>query len=461
MSELNTNRGQKSHTSTEDESPQFPAFSPVVAAATEHYPEQIFTRIPEFGSRWTFPSDHLPVAARIDELSIGSFNVLNSKYVHYFEGNEQGLASSSIITEHVPISSDSDWTRRSEDTLSVTHALARQLDLVLLQECSPEFLRRLRVALPDQYDVYTGRSDNPKNQIACILDSSSVSLVRDQSEFSESAYGCRPDYSAMNLLVQVASGRSVQVIHSHVPGNPNMPGLREFAEFISTRRTPDIPVVAVGDMNFPEATVEAVFQAASLPQFQRVVDGDTSIHEVVSVGIEYGQRHRVELDYAQAQCNRFGFERRMLRVAWDQSSIEIPVGRTADEIRAAGVAPTFVPARNAVFLTLASAEACGLGAEEVWIGVNALDYSGYPDCRPEFIRAFEEMMQLAVPGGPKVVAPLVSMTKPEIAAEANRLGLAPGDTWSCYQPKMIRKGLIPCSECDACVLHTLAWKTVV
>jgi len=178
---------------------------------------------------------------------------------------------------------------------------------------------------------------------------------------------------------------------------------------------------------------------------------------VVSLGIDYGQRHRIELEYALAQCRKHSIERRILRVEWDKPVRDIPIDRSLDEIRA-GVSPAFLPGRNAVFLTLACAEAAGIGAEEVWIGVNAVDFSGYPDCRPEFLDAFRVMIKAAIPGGPEVVAPLLKMSKADIATEARRMGIAPGDTWSCYQPRFTPGGISPCGQCDACVLHEHAWQ---
>ncbi len=178
---------------------------------------------------------------------------------------------------------------------------------------------------------------------------------------------------------------------------------------------------------------------------------------VVSLGIDYGQRHRIELEYALAQCRKYSIERRILRVEWDKPVRDIPIGRSLDEIRV-GVSPAFLPGRNVIFLSLACAEAEGIGAEEVWIGVNAVDFSGYPDCRPEFIDAFKAMIKAAIPGGPEVVAPLLRMSKPVIATEARRLGLGRGDTWSCYQPRFTPGGISPCGQCDACVLHEHAWQ---
>jgi len=180
-------------------------------------------------------------------------------------------------------------------------------------------------------------------------------------------------------------------------------------------------------------------------------------HEVSSVGIDYGQRHRIELEYAKEQCRKYGVERRVLRVEWDKPARDIPIGRSLEVIRG-GVSPAFLPGRNAVFLALACAEASGIGAAEVWVGVNAVDFSGYPDCRPEFVDAFQVMMSRAIPDGPKIVAPLLHMSKPRIAAEALRVGLAAGDTWSCYRPQFIQQGIVTCGVCDACVLHDHAWK---
>lgn len=178
--------------------------------------------------------------------------------------------------------------------------------------------------------------------------------------------------------------------------------------------------------------------------------------DVASLGIDYGQRHRVELEYAARQAAQFGVERRVLIVSWDKPARDFPMGRTVEQMRD-NVSPAFLPGRNAVFLALACAEAAGIGAGEVWIGVNARDYSGYPDCRPEFIAAFREMICLAIPGGPRIVAPLLERTKPQIASEAARFGLSSDSTWSCYRPQGIEGHYSPCGECDACVLHRYAW----
>ncbi len=180
-------------------------------------------------------------------------------------------------------------------------------------------------------------------------------------------------------------------------------------------------------------------------------------HEVFSLGIDYGQRHHIELEYAKQQCERFGIVRRVLKVEWDKPTLHIPVDRQVQEMHRS-ISPAFLPGRNALFLVLACAEASAVGASEVWIGVNAVDFSGYPDCRPEFIKAFQKMISVAIPKGPKIVAPLLHLSKPQIARRAHRLGLKKGEFWCCYRPAVTIRGIEPCGHCDACLLHNYAWK---
>ncbi|MBI4937778.1 MAG: 7-cyano-7-deazaguanine synthase QueC [Nitrosomonadales bacterium] len=180
-------------------------------------------------------------------------------------------------------------------------------------------------------------------------------------------------------------------------------------------------------------------------------------HEVFSLGVDYNQTHRIELDYAAAQCKRFEIERRVIKVSWDKPQRVIPTNRSVSEIRR-GVSTAFLPGRNGVFLMLAAAEAAGLGADEIWTGVNSVDFSGYPDCTPQFIESFRKMLSYGIPKGAKLIAPLQSKTKPQIGRLAKRLGLASEDTWSCYRPKITNTGLSPCGACDACKLHEYAWQ---
>ncbi|MGA2219859.1 MAG: 7-cyano-7-deazaguanine synthase, partial [Terracidiphilus sp.] len=136
-------------------------------------------------------------------------------------------------------------------------------------------------------------------------------------------------------------------------------------------------------------------------------------------------------------------------------AIDVPKGRSADEM-GHGIPITYVPARNTIFLAFALAWAEVLGSSDIFIGVNALDYSGYPDCRPEFIEAFEKMANLATKAGVegrqrlKIHTPLIAMSKAEIIRKGIELGVDYGLTSSCYDPSV---GGEPCGECDSCLLR--------
>ena len=129
--------------------------------------------------------------------------------------------------------------------------------------------------------------------------------------------------------------------------------------------------------------------------------------EVISLGIDYNQKHKIENQFANAQCKTLNIERKIISLEWDKPFKIIPKGRSVDVIRN-DVSPAFLEGRNIVFLALACAEAAGVKASEVWIGVNSLDFSGYPDCRPEFIDSFIEMLKHGYPNGPRIITSHVS-----------------------------------------------------
>jgi 7-cyano-7-deazaguanine synthase len=179
-------------------------------------------------------------------------------------------------------------------------------------------------------------------------------------------------------------------------------------------------------------------------------------HETTSLGVDYGQRLRVELAFADKQCEERKIERRVIEVKWSKPDRHIPLDRNVSEIRA-DPSPAFLPGRNIVFLALASAHGAGIGVDEVWTGINSSDFSGYPDCTPEFFEAYCTVHRIGIPGGPQIKAPLLRMSKPEIATLAHSFGLRPGDTWSCYRPELSAGTVKPCGRCDACKLHEYAW----
>lgn len=184
-------------------------------------------------------------------------------------------------------------------------------------------------------------------------------------------------------------------------------------------------------------------------------------HDVFALSFDYGQRHKKELARARQVAAALGAkEHKVLRLpigdlghsALTDRSIAVPDAPSAAEIGAA-IPSTYVPARNTVFLAFALGYAEVVGATAIVIGANALDYSGYPDCRPEYLQAFERMANLATKAGVegrtvKVLAPLLHMSKRDIVQTARRLKAPIEQTWSCY-----RGGRRPCGTCESCVLR--------
>lgn len=178
---------------------------------------------------------------------------------------------------------------------------------------------------------------------------------------------------------------------------------------------------------------------------------------VVALTVDYGQRHRVELDSARAIAAELADEHIVLPLdlrAFGGSALTGDIDVPKDGV-APGIPVTYVPARNTIFLSLALGLAEARGGRDMFIGVNALDYSGYPDCRPEFVAEFERLANLATKAGVEgdrfaIHAPLLHMTKADIAREAQRLGLDAALSHSCYDPAPDGKA---CGRCDACRLR--------
>ena len=186
-------------------------------------------------------------------------------------------------------------------------------------------------------------------------------------------------------------------------------------------------------------------------------------YELYALTFRYGQRHAVEVESAKRIAAALGAVQHLIldlglrQIGGSALTAEIPVpkGRGLAEI-GAGIPITYVPARNTIFLSYALAWAEVIGSEAIVIGVNAIDYSGYPDCRPEYIAAFEQMANLAtqagVEGRPKLTirTPLIHLTKAEIIRQGAALGVDFQLTWSCYDPTPDGR---PCRACDSCILR--------
>lgn len=184
--------------------------------------------------------------------------------------------------------------------------------------------------------------------------------------------------------------------------------------------------------------------------------------EVHALSFRYGQRHAAELEAARRVAERLGARRHVvldidLRAFGGSAltgDLEVPKDTPLDRI-GSRIPATYVPARNTIFLSFALGWAETLDAADVFLGANALDYSGYPDCRPEYIEAFERMANLATRAGVegrrlRIHTPLLRLTKAEIVKLGTRLGVDYGLTWSCYDPT---PSGTPCGRCEACILR--------
>ena len=231
------------------------------------------------------------------------------------------------------------------------------------------------------------------------------------------------------------------------------------------------PTISSSRMARADLTATQTFKEAVI-LFSGGLDSTTAAAVAISQGFalhgltfRYGQRHEREIEAARGLASRLTFRshriidldlRAVGGSALTDRAIDVPAGRGPEEISRGGIPVTYVPARNTIFLSYALAFAEVLGAESIFIGVNALDYSGYPDCRPEFLRAFEKVARLGtragVEGGRRIRirAPLIDMTKAEIIRRGTDLGVDYAATWSCYDPTA--EGL-PCGRCESCLLR--------
>lgn len=215
----------------------------------------------------------------------------------------------------------------------------------------------------------------------------------------------------------------------------------------------------MNDSSISEARPKAVVLLSggldSMVSAALALDAGFDVHALT---VDYGQRHNLELSAAKSIAERLrvadhtqiALDLRAFGGSALTDAIEVPKSGIGDNIPV-----TYVPARNLVFLALTTACAEAIGAQDVYIGVNALDYSGYPDCRPEFIASFAETARLGTKAGVegvafKIHAPLQHMTKADIARECVRLDLDPAWSWSCYDPT--HEGLA-CGRCDSCRLR--------
>ncbi|MDX9715492.1 MAG: 7-cyano-7-deazaguanine synthase QueC [Dissulfurispiraceae bacterium] len=192
-------------------------------------------------------------------------------------------------------------------------------------------------------------------------------------------------------------------------------------------------------------------------------------YEIYALSFDYAQRHVIELESAKKLSAHLGVKEHLV-INFDMSGIggsaltsdiDVPKDNIPDGI---SIPVTYVPARNTIFLSFALGWAETVGAEDIFIGANAIDYSGYPDCRSEYLEAFENMANLATKAGVegssrfKIRSPLLKMSKSDIIKTGFRLGLDYALTWSCYDPQFNVSGYAACGRCDSCILRAKGFR---
>ena len=182
------------------------------------------------------------------------------------------------------------------------------------------------------------------------------------------------------------------------------------------------------------------------------------------LNFDYGQRHRIEMAMAKELASAAGVELRTEKIArsWGGSSLldansSLPSDRTPEEINRSGIPSTYVPARNSIFLSIAASYAEAIGADKIFIGAHSEDSSGYPDCRKEYLEAFDRMIKIGtrrgLEGNLSLEFPLINMAKRDIVKLGDSLGVPFQYTWSCYEG-----GRSPCGRCDSCILREKGFK---
>jgi 7-cyano-7-deazaguanine synthase len=189
--------------------------------------------------------------------------------------------------------------------------------------------------------------------------------------------------------------------------------------------------------------------------------------ECFALSFDYGQKHRIELERAKMIADHYQVNHIVIRIdpqTFKHSALlsdkEVPKNRNAAEIAKSGIPSTYVPARNTLFLAYAVGQAEIFGAQEIHFGANAMDASPYPDCRPAFVQAYQQLINVATKqalegSAPKIHTPLIHWDKTEIVKQGKALQIPFDLTWSCYDPT---DSLTPCGSCDACVLRSLGMK---
>lgn len=220
------------------------------------------------GSRWQFPSDHLPVGADINGVRMISWNVLNNAFIHWIsEEDTQGLKGSMITVLNQPTVNQG-ITQRDEKVVSVIQSMLPSADLIALQECGQPFLNSLEKNLPHDWKLIKSFDSSKQDQIALVYRQSKLTYLPAQSETTLSAYPSAPNRPVQKATFTTPEGKTYHVINAHIPGKRDLPARKEFAVYVKKISQPQAVTVALGDSNFLRQDMVEAYRAAGFTQFK-------------------------------------------------------------------------------------------------------------------------------------------------------------------------------------------------
>lgn len=216
----------------------------------------------ELQERWEFPSDHLPVGAAVDGMEIASWNVLNTLYIDWVYKNTQGLSRSQITQQNFRVGETALTLREvtvAKDLVSMINHRTNPKSIIALQECGEVFLSHLTSVLPSNWKIVYSATD-AKDQNVILYNSDVVTYLPEESSFPTDAFPCNPGRSLMDVTFKNnLTGKKYQVINSHVPGDPALPGRYEFVNYVVTHSKKDTVNIALGDINFDQYEMQEAF----------------------------------------------------------------------------------------------------------------------------------------------------------------------------------------------------------
>ncbi len=259
------------------------------------------THVGELHELWQFPSDHLPIGAQIDDFRVVSWNVLNNAYMSWVYEDSQGLIGSQITELDVAVN---EFGLTQRDCLVIdmlNEMIDNSNDILALQECGTAFLDELETRLPSHWQIVMSKP-NAKDQNVILYNTHQFTYIPDKSTISFDAYPCQVGRPMMNIAFEKKDGSTIRIFNSHVPGNPDLPGRNEYAQYVNEQMREDELTIALGDMNFEREEMRDAFIGAGVLDFELYspyrtnIDPDTKRSKAIDHILVTGNKSSRALD---------------------------------------------------------------------------------------------------------------------------------------------------------------------